>query len=128
RAPARIAEPTFMSLGFGTAFADLDQDGDLDLIFANGHINDNAAEYIEGSQYRQRNQVFENLGDGKFREDKETGMNGLHAHRGLAAGDLDGDGDLDVVVVSSKEACEVYENVTAGGKYLQVDFAAPSGN
>ena len=72
--------------------------------------------------------MFENLGDGKFREDKDTGMNGLHAHRGLAVGDLDGDGDLDVAVVSSNEACEVYENVTAGGKYLQVDFAAPRGN
>jgi len=128
RAPARIAEPTLMSLGFGTAFADLNQDGNLDVIFANGHINDNTAEYMEGSVYRQRNQVFENLGDGKFREDKDTGMNGLHAHRGLATGDLDGDGDLDVAVVSSNEPCEVYENLTAGGKYLQVDFAAPAGN
>jgi hypothetical protein len=128
RAPARIAEPTLMSLGFGTAFADLNQDGNLDVIFANGHINDNTAEYMEGSVYRQRNQVFENLGDGKFREDKDAGMNGLHAHRGLATGDLDGDGDLDVAVVSSNEPCEVYENITAGGKYLQVDFAAPTGN
>ena len=128
RAPARIAEPTFLFLGFGTAFADLDQDGDLDLLFANGHIDDNAADFREGSRYRQRNQVFENLGDGKFREDKDTGMDGLHAHRGLAVGDLDGDGDLDVAVVSSNEPCEVYENVTAGGRYLQVDFAAPRGN
>ncbi len=128
RAPARIAEPTLMFLGFGTAFADLDQDGDLDVIFANGHTNDNAADYMEGSRYRQRNQVFENLGNGTFREDQETGLNGIHSHRGLAAGDLDGDGDLDVAVVSSNESCEVYENVTAGGRYLQVDFAAPKGN
>ncbi len=123
RSVARIAEPTLMSLGFGASFADLDQDGDLDLVFANGHINDNAAELTPGSQYRQRNQVFENLGNGKFQEDKETGMAGMQAHRGLAVGDLDGDGDLDVAVVASNEPAEVYENLSAGGSWLQVDFS-----
>ena len=128
RSVARIAEPTLMSLGFGAAFADFDQDGDLDLVFANGHINDNAAELTPGSQYRQRNQVFENLGNGKFQEDKDTGVAGVQAHRGLAVGDLDGDGDLDVAVVASNEPAEVYENVGTGGSWLQVDFAALTGN
>ena len=122
RSAARIAEPTLMFLGFGAAFGDLDQDGDLDLIFANGHINDNAAELTPGSQYRQRNQVFENVGNGKFQEDKETGMAVVRAHRGLAVGDLDGDGDLDVAVVASNEPAEVYENLGGGGSWLQVDF------
>jgi enediyne biosynthesis protein E4 len=47
----------------------------------------------------------------------------VRAHRGLAVGDLDGDGDLDVAVVASNEPAEVYENVGAGGNWLQVDFA-----
>ena len=130
RSAARLAEPTLMFLGFGVAFADLDQDGDLDLVFANGHINDNAAELTPGSQYRQRNQVFENLGGGKLQEDKETGMAGVRAHRGLAVGDLDGDGDLDVAVVASNEPAEIYENVGGAGRgsWLQVAFAAPAGN
>jgi enediyne biosynthesis protein E4 len=132
RSAARIAEPTLMSLGFGVAFADFDNDGDLDLVFANGHINDNAAEFTPGSRYRQRNQVFENVGGGRFQEDKATGMDGVRVHRGLAVGDLDGDGDLDVAVVTSNEPAEVYENVgqTAGvrGSWLQVDFDAPAGN
>jgi tetratricopeptide (TPR) repeat protein/predicted nucleotidyltransferase len=128
RSPAGVAEPSLLFLAFGVAFADLDQDGDLDLVVANGHINDNAAEFRAGSQYRQRNQVFESLGNGKFREDKATGMDVVRASRGLACGDLDGDGDLDVAVVNMNEPAEVYENLGAAGGWLLVDFAAPSGN
>ncbi len=128
RSPAGIAEPTLLFLGFGAAFADFDQDADLDLVFANGHINDNAEEFRAGSRYRQRNQVFDNQGNGRFREDKATGMDVVRASRGLATGDLDGDGDLDVAILDMNEPCEVYENTGASGGWLLVDFAAPSGN
>lgn len=129
RSPAGIAEPSLLFLAFGVDLADFDQDGDVDLVIANGHTNDNSAELLEGSQYRQRNQVFENLGNGKFREDKGTGMDVVRASRGLATGDLDGDGDLDVAIVDSNEPCEVYENVTASpGSWLHIDFDAPAGN
>jgi hypothetical protein len=128
RSPAGIAEPSLPFLGFGVAFADLDQDGDLDLVVANGHIQDNTAELNPGTQYAQRKQVYENLGNGKFREDKGTGMDAERVSRGLAVGDLDGDGDLDLVFNNSNQDCEVYENVTAGGHWLQVNFAAPAGN
>ncbi len=128
RSPAGVAEPSLPFLGFGTAFADFDQDGDLDLVVANGHIQDNTAELSPGSLYRQRNQVFENLGTGRFREDKGTGMDVVRASRGLATGDLDGDGDLDVAIVDSNEPCEVYENTGTGGHWLQVGFATPAGN
>jgi hypothetical protein len=128
RWPAGIAEPSLPFLKFGVAFADLDQDGDLDLVIADGHIQDNTAELNPGSEYAQRNQVFENLGNGKFREDKTTGMDVVRVSRGLAVGDLDGDGDLDVAIGNSNQPCEVYENTTAGGHWLQVSFAAPAGN
>ncbi|HKI00661.1 MAG TPA: CRTAC1 family protein [Thermoanaerobaculia bacterium] len=131
RSPAGIAEPSLMFLAFGVDFADLDQDGDPDLVIANGHTNDNAALFLEGSQFAQRNQVFENLGNGKFREDKATGMDVVRVSRGLATGDLDGDGDLDVAIIDSNDPCEVYENVSASGasgNWLQVKIAAPAGN
>ena len=55
-------------------------------------------------------------------------MDAVRASRGLATGDLDGDGDLDVAIVDSNEPCEVYENTGTAGHWLQVDFAAPAGN
>jgi hypothetical protein len=128
RSPSHIAEPSLLFLKFGVAFADFDQDGDLDLVIADGNINPNAAEILEGSTYAQRKQVFENLGTGKFREDKATGMDGVRVSRGLAVGDLDGDGALDVVFNNSNQPCEVYENLGGSGHWLQVDFAAPGGN
>ena len=128
RSLARIAEPSLLRLAWGVDFADFDQDGDLDLAVANGHINDNAAQFLEGSRYEQRNQVFENLGNGRFREDTATGMDAVRSSRGLATGDLDGDGDLEVVIVDSNAAAEVYENASEGGRWLGVDLAVPTGN
>jgi hypothetical protein len=128
RAPAGIAEPSLPFLGFGVAFADFDQDGMLDLVVANGHIQDNTAELNPGSQYAQRKQVFENLGTAKFREVKGSGLDEERVSRGLAVGDLDGDGDLDIAINNSNQPCEVFENVGAAGHWLQVDFAAPAGN
>ena len=128
RAPAGIAEPSLPFLGFGVAFADFDQDGALDLVVANGHIQDNTAELNPGSQYAQRKQVFANIGGGRFREVKGSGLEEERVSRGLAVGDLDGDGDLDIAINNSNQPCEVFENVGAGGHWLQVDFAALAGN
>ena len=122
---SNLAEPSLLKLAFGVDLADLDNDGDLDAFVANGHVLDDAEDSGSGNGYEQVNQVFENRGDGTFREVENAGVEVARVSRGLATGDLDGDGDLDVGVVNSDGPAEVYENVTEPqGRRLALDLRA----
>ena len=125
-----LAEPSLRYLAFGVALSDFDHDADLDVVIANGHILDNAPQFNELSVYAQRNQLFENLGDGRFRELASSGLDSVRVSRGLASGDLDGDGDLDLVICNSNDRAEVYENLSATGNrsWLLVDLVGRGGN
>ncbi len=128
RYPAGLAETSLAKLAFGVDLADFDHDGDLDLAIANGHILDNAAEFNPASRYEQPNQIYRNLGNGRFEEAAGTGLDLVRASRGLATGDLDGDGDPDLVIVDSNDLAEVWENLggAESGSWLQVALAGRS--
>jgi hypothetical protein len=121
-----LAEPSFYRVGFGLAFADLDNDGRLDIVVANGHIVHNIDLWDRGTTYKQANQVFHNTG-GTFVEASDAGLDVVRASRGLAVGDLDRDGDLDLVINNSNDAAEAYENRGADGEWVIVDLPASPG-
>ncbi len=98
-----LAEPTFRPLGFGAKFFDYDNDTDLDLFVANGHVMDTIDQVRPDQSYPQPNQIFANDGGRTF-ADRSTSMGPSLAvadvSRGTAVADYDNDGDLDLLVTN----------------------------
>lgn len=102
--PSRIAKPTYPYVGWGTAFFDMDNDGWLDIFIANGHVYPQVDSVPDVPPYRQPLQLFRNHRDGTF-DDVSSGLSRIRAasRRGAAFGDLNNDGNVDVVLMNVGE-------------------------
>ena len=110
----RLGSPSFKYLGWGCFFADFDLDADLDLFVAQGHVVPQVDKVTSSPGYRQPNKLFLNDGTGKFVDVTARAGSGLavsKSSRGAACGDLDGDGDLDIVVNEIDDRATILECV-----------------
>ena len=99
--PTKLAQPTFPYVGWGTDFFDMDNDGWLDIFQANGHVYPQVDSIPGGPSYRQPMQLFRNNRDGTF-ENVSRALSNIPAEsrRGAAFGDINNDGNIDIVMVN----------------------------
>lgn len=140
RTAAGLSAPTAAMTGFGTGWFDYDRDGLLDLFVANGAVN--IVERLRGQPfpYHQINQLFRNEGGGRFREaTREAGpaFELSEVSRGAAFGDVDNDGDVDVLVTNNNGPVRLLVNETravqspspaAMPHWLEISLRADTGN
>lgn len=111
--PSGFGQASLPFVGFGLKFFEYDNDGDLDIYVANGHIIDNIKVINDSFSYAQRDMLFENQGGGRFKEvgrSRGEYFKEEFVGRGMAVADIDGDGDLDVAVSNSNQRAVLLRN------------------
>jgi hypothetical protein len=126
-----VGFPSKTTLGFGCVFADCDLDGSLDLLAVNGHIDDTVRN-VRNVGYAQAPQLFVNNGKGNFREagaEAGGGFSQPKVGRGLAVGDFDRDGDLDVLMTTNNGPAYLFRaDQTAGNRSIRVKLTGTKSN
>ena len=127
-----VGPPTLPFVGFGAEFLDVDNDADLDLSIVNGHVMNSPSHFRPGAKEAQRNLVLRNEGKGRFRDVSRQSGPGFaveNISRTLASGDIDNDGDLDLLVTNNASAADLLRNGgMSGNNSLLVRLVGTRGN
>jgi hypothetical protein len=108
--PKGIGEKSLPYLAWGVDFVDFNNDGWLDLFIANGHLDDNIEAFDPVGTYAQRNQIFLNHRGAVFSDVQDAALSIKKVSRGAAFGDIDNDGDVDVVVSNLNDSPTILRN------------------
>jgi hypothetical protein len=129
--PSGVGLASKDKLGFGCVFLDADLDGSLDLAVVNGHIDDTVRN-VSGVGYAQPPQLFLNRGKGTFVDvaaEVGGGFSQPKVGRGLAYGDFDRDGDLDLLITTNNGPAYLYRNdQTAGHRSIRIRLLGTKSN
>ncbi len=129
---AGIGQASRNSLGFGCAFFDADLDGRLDLIAVNGHIDETVRNIRSNAGYAQPPHLFLNDGKGAFHDSASQAGSDFAAPkvaRGVALGDFDRDGDVDILITTNQGPAVLYRNdVNSGNKSIRLQLAGTKSN
>ena len=118
--PAKIAQSTTAPVKWGLGFADFDNDGWPEILIANGNFSSLMDKLENEATYREPMQLFRNLGDRTFADiSQSSGLNDgpLQSRRGTAFGDLNNDGNLDVVVFNAAGTPSLFINETRSSNH-----------
>jgi hypothetical protein len=129
---AGIGQVSRDSLGFGCSFLDINLDGRLDLIAVNGHIDETVRQIHGNTGYAQAPHLFLNRGGGHFQDVAAQAGGGFatpKVARGLAYGDFDRDGDLDLLLTTNQGPVHLYRNdVASGARSLRLRLIGTKSN
>ena len=118
-ADSGLEQPTLPFVGFSPLFLDYNNDGHLDMFCANGHPQDIIETLMGNETYAQRDQIFQNNGDGTYTDVSATAGDYFSeplVGRAAATADYDNDGDPDIVIMNSNQRAVLLRNDSGNSK------------